>query len=151
MNNWLHPLFVKTFLLLTCDRKFFLWLFLMKTISGNLMFQTYTFKVFLYILNVYIRLGTVVKLQSISKHLNFKQCLISTPLSFKKDNFSKKLYFLIEIKQHFFKQYCLKISLNNVAKNCLETVKIYHNLATVPEHYIYIYLGCRLVWCWWSS
>ena len=62
-----------------------------------------------------INLGTVAKLWQILKRLIFKQCLIYTWLNFKNDDFNNKLYFLIQIKQHFFKRYCLKIhiSLNN--------------------------------------
>ena len=57
---------------------------------------------------------------SISKRLLFRQCLIYTPLSFKKDGFNNKSYFLPQIKQDFFKCYCLKI---------------YHNLSTVPNSF----------------
>ena len=60
-------------------------------------------------------LGTVAELWSISKRLISKQSLIYMRLSFKNNDFNNKLYFLIQIKQHFFKRYCLKIhnSLNN--------------------------------------
>ena len=51
--------------------------------------------------------GTV--LWSILKRILFKQCLIYTRLSFKKDGFKNKLYPLPQIKQDFFKWYCLKI------------------------------------------
>ena len=51
---------------------------------------------------VRVHLGTVAKLWSTSKRLLFKQCLIYTWLSFKKDGFNKKLYF-------FSKQFCLKM------------------------------------------
>ena len=49
------------------------------------------------------------------KHQFFKQCLINMLLSFKKDGFNRKLYFLVQINQHFFRRYCLEIhtSLNN--------------------------------------
>ena len=52
---------------------------------------------------------------------------------FKKDGFNSRLYSLVQIKQHFFKCFCLKmhISLNNAVFNCLKTVKIDHNLARV--------------------
>ena len=74
-------------------------------------------------------LGTVAKLWSTSKRLSFKQCLICIGLSFKKYGFNKKLYFLVQIKHYFFKQFCLKIHI--FSSNSLETVKIYHNLAMV--------------------
>ena len=61
-------------------------------------------------------LGTIAKLWPILKRLIFKQCLIHTRLSFKKDGFNNKLCFLLQLKQDFFKWYCLKmhVSLNNV-------------------------------------
>ena len=64
-------------------------------------------------------LGTIAKLWPILKRLIFKQCLIHTRLSFKKDGFNNKLCFLLQLKQDFFKWYCLKmhVSLNNVVWN----------------------------------
>ena len=66
--------------------------------------------------STYKHLGTVAKFWWILKRLIFKQSLIYTWLTFKKDRFNEKLYFLIQIKQHFFKRYYLEIhdSLNNL-------------------------------------
>ena len=55
----------------------------------------------------YFILGTVAKLWLILKRLTFKQCLIYTRSSVKKDGFSNKLYFLHQIKQDFFKDLIL--------------------------------------------
>ena len=46
----------------------------------------------------HVSLGSVAKLWEILKRLIFKQSLIYTRLSFKKDGFKNKLYFLPRIK-----------------------------------------------------